>query len=385
MLRAVVVMAALTCAWGWSGAAEPLRKWTVGSWEVSEHEAFCMGASPSLMSGSTSLLFAMNTDDELIALVGNRSWQMRGKRVKEVFVTIDRDYLGGFPTVAISADVVAVKLPTHLISGLQDGVHITMQFDRASYTFPLRHTRFGLEVLAKCAREKAGKGSASSAAGVAMPRPAARSTSGTGFFVSRDGLVLTNEHVVDGCASIRVTDREGATAPATLASSDKANDLALLRTRIVPREIAALRKAPVELGEGVAAFGYPLASVLSSSGNFNRGDVSATEGMKDDTRHMQISIPVQPGNSGGPVVDYYGNVVGVVRHKLDAMMVAAVSGDIPQNVNFAIKEFAVRVFLESKEVEVVEGHTGGPELKPTELADRARSVSVFIRCEAGPS
>lgn len=372
MFRAVVVMAALTCVWGWSAEAEPLRKWTVGSWEVSEHEAFCMGASPSLMSGTTSLMFAMNTDDELIALVGNQSWKMRGKSVKQVFVTIDRDYLGGFPTVAISPGTVAVKLPAHLIPGLQDGVRITMQFDRATYTFPLRHTRFGLEVLAKCAREKAGRGSGASAAQATIRPPATRSQSGTGFFVSRDGQVLTNEHVVGGCSSAQVTDRSGRTAQATITARDTINDLALLRTGLVPKEVVTFRTGGAQLGEAVAAFGFPFATVLASSGNFTKGDVSATVGLKNDTRYLQFTAPIQPGNSGGPLLDYSGNVVGTVTLRLRA--------DIGQNVNFAIKAALIRDFLESNRVEVIEGAVR-PVMTGTELADRAQAVSVFIRCD----
>lgn len=372
MFRAVVVMA-LTCAWGWSAAAEPLRKWKVGSWEVSEHEAFCMGASPSLMAGATSLVFAMNTDDELIALVGNRSWKMRGKRVKEVFVTIDRDYLGGFPTVAISPGTVAVKLPAYLMPGLQDGVRITMQFDRATYTFPLRHTRFGLEVLAKCAREKVGKGSGRSAV---QATPAPREQSGTGFFVSRDGQVLTNDHVVGGCTSAQVTDRSGRTAQATITARDAINDLALLRTDLVPKEVATFRTGGARLGEEVAAFGFPFATVLASSGNFTKGDVSAIVGPKNDIRYLQFTAPVQPGNSGGPLLDYSGNVVGTVTLRLPA--------DIAQNVNFAVKAALVRDFLESNRVGVVEGAVG-PVMAGTELADRAQTVSVFIRCDGGKS
>lgn len=312
---------------------------------------------------------------------------MKSRRPSQTAVSVDGQLLGSFPTIAYSKSGVAVILPVSAPTPLQYGNAVTFQFNRATYSFPLTASRTGLDAVLRCYVNRTRSVATDSPPPSSETQPTVRAaSSGTGFFVSRDGLVLTNAHVVDGCASIRVTDRDGATAPANVAfASDKVNDLALLRTRIVPGEIAALRRTPVQRGEEVAAFGYPLTSVLSSGGSFTRGDVSATEGMKDDTRHMQISVPVQPGNSGGPVVDFYGNVVGVVRHKLDAMKMAAISGDIPQNVNFAIKQFAVRGFLESKGIAVMEGHTEGPELKPTELAERARNMSVFIRCDAGPS
>jgi S1-C subfamily serine protease len=84
-------------------------------------------------------------------------------------------------------------------------------------------------------------------------------------------------------------------------------------------------------------FGFPLTGLLASSGNLTTGIVSATAGMHDNPRHLQISAPVQPGNSGGPLLDQSGNVIGVIVAKLDAATAASLLGDIPQNVNFAIK------------------------------------------------
>jgi len=87
----------------------------------------------------------------------------------------------------------------------------------------------------------------------------------------------------------------------------------------------------------VAAFGYPHADLLSTSGNFTQGSVTALAGMGDDSRYLQISTPVQAGNSGGPLLDQNGNLVGIVTFKLNALKMAQASGDLPQNVNFALK------------------------------------------------
>ena len=131
---------------------------------------------------------------------------------------------------------------------------------------------------------------------------------------------------------------------------DTTNDLALLKTSGMSASVAGLRIS-VRLGEPVAAFGFPLAALLSSAGNFTRGDVTALSGLGDDTRFFQISVPVQPGNSGGPLLDARGNLIGIVTGKLNALKVMeATGGDLPQNVNFAIKAPVLTNFLEANQI-----------------------------------
>lgn len=134
------------------------------------------------------------------------------------------------------------------------------------------------------------------------------------------------------------------------------------------------------MGEGIAAFGYPLVGLLSTSGNFTVGNVSAVSGLGDDSRYLQISAPVQPGNSGGPLLDQSGNVVGVVVSKLDAIKVAAAIDDVAQNVNFAIKTNVLTKFLDSHGVNYSKVGAG-QSLQPSDLAERAKSISVLIRCD----
>ena len=209
--------------------------------------------------------------------------------------------------------------------------------------------------------------------------PKSGSRSGTGFFVNARGDVATNAHVIEGCRSILVKTRQGETISATVAASDAANDLAVLRTTLTPQTPATIRSG-VRLGESVAAFGFPLADVLASSGNFTPGAVTALSGLGDDSRYLQISAPVQPGNSGGPLLDTGGAVVGVVSAKLNALKIMlATNGDIPQNVNFAIKGRVLANFLESSRVAFAEGAVAQPLAAP-DLADKAAEMSVFILC-----
>ena len=174
-------------------------------------------------------------------------------------------------------------------------------------------------------------------------------SSGTGFFVSSSGHVATNHHVIDGCTSIKVFPVDAPAMSAYIVARDKTNDLAILKTSIEPTVVPTLR-AQVRLGESVSVFGFPLSGLLSTSGNFTTGTVTALTGIEDDTRQVQISAPVQPGNSGGPLIDKYGNVVGVIVSKLNALNVASATKDIPQNVNFAIKSSIAINFMESNGV-----------------------------------
>jgi S1-C subfamily serine protease len=131
-----------------------------------------------------------------------------------------------------------------------------------------------------------------------------------------------------------------------------------------------------------------LPGLLASEANVTTGTVSALAGIGNDTRFLQMTVPVQPGNSGGPLLDLEGRVVGVVVGKLDALKVASVTGDIPQNVNFAIKAEVVRRFLDASGVTSGAGRgeterwwenyplAGGPAAVGAE----AKAFTVLVEC-----
>ena len=172
----------------------------------------------------------------------------------------------------------------------------------------------------RIAAENRGKGSSQS------------NSSGTGFAVA-PGLLVTNRHVVAGCQKLEVLSRDGRRAARVL-DADELVDLALLRVTGLEGKVTSIRRpGSVRLGESAYAFGFPLTGLLSEEGNFTSGVVSSLRGMRDSANHIQISTPVQQGNSGGALVDASGNVIGVVVGKLNASAVARATGDIPQNVN----------------------------------------------------
>jgi S1-C subfamily serine protease len=214
-----------------------------------------------------------------------------------------------------------------------------------------------------------------------VPRevPRAKVSSGTGFFVSADGSFATNAHVVQGCSAILVETRGREVHRARLLARDETNDLALLKVDFRPPRHANLRGA-ARLGEDVAAFGFPHSDLFASSGNFTLGNITATSGLRDDSRYFQISAPVHSGNSGGPLLDDRGNVVGVVTAKLNAIKFAAGSGDLPQNVNFAVKADVLATFLRSSSV-VPAQEAATPRLERADLAELAREISAYVTCQ----
>ena len=204
------------------------------------------------------------------------------------------------------------------------------------------------------------------------------SSSGTGIFVTNEGHLITNAHVVKDCLDIRVGMGQGNFEAGKLVAKDPTNDLALLKVNAKPARVAALRFGARQ-GENVEAFGYPLSQVLATSGNFTTGIVTALAGIGDDSRFYQISAPVQPGNSGGPLLDESGNLIGIVSSKLDFLAEIKNAGDIPQNVNFAIKASVVANFLQDNAIKFAIGEAT-QAMKGPDLADEAKALSAFIVC-----
>ncbi len=204
----------------------------------------------------------------------------------------------------------------------------------------------------------------------------------SGFVIGRDGettFIVTNHHVVEDCDKVSVI-YAGKSYEASVRAKDANSDLALLETNIpAARPASFSRLSRARLGEAVTAAGYPLQGLLSKSLNVTGGNVSALAGLGDDAKHLQITAPLQPGNSGGPLLDASGNVVGVAASKLNAIAAAELTGDLPQNVNFAIKAALVRSFLDIHAVDY-QRLPSETKLEPEQLAERARQFTVAVHC-----
>jgi TPR repeat protein len=179
--------------------------------------------------------------------------------------------------------------------------------------------------------------------GVAESRP---ESTGSGFFITDDGYLITNQHVADENASVRVLTGSGA-IPAKVVKVDRANDIALLKAEGKFSPLAITSSRGVRLGSTAATVGFPNVGLQGYSPKLAKGEIASLAGIQDDARHFQISVPVQPGNSGGALVDERGNVIGVVVAKLSQKAAIATTGTLAENVSYAVKSSYLLSFLES--------------------------------------
>ena len=163
-------------------------------------------------------------------------------------------------------------------------------------------------------------------------------SSGTGFFITEDGYFITNHHVAGEGAQVRLVTANGnGFVVAKVVKVDVLNDLALLKAEGKFAALPVITSRGVRLGSTAATVGFPKPDLQGFAPKLTKGEVSSLAGVQDDARRFQISVPVQPGNSGGALVDERGNVIGVV---------VATFRDL-QNVNYAVKSSYLLSFLES--------------------------------------
>jgi S1-C subfamily serine protease len=203
---------------------------------------------------------------------------------------------------------------------------------------------------------------------------------GTGFFVAPKH-VLTSAHVVKSCNAIYVKYPTYKAVQAYVVGFDAKNDLAVLKTSLSHDGIASFRLRG-KLGEFVASYGFPFGNVLSTSGNFTTGGLTALRGIDDDSSTIQVSTPIQPGNSGGPLMDSSGDVIGVSKAIMGTLNAAvAAGGAVPQNVNFGVSAGTAVTFLGSSNIDA-QVTSGGNKLEPEAIAEIAMKFTVQISCES---
>ena len=173
------------------------------------------------------------------------------------------------------------------------------------------------------------------------------------------------------------TERE----TAKVVKVDAANDLALLKAegRFAPLPVVASRA--MRLGSTVATVGFPNVGLQEFAPKLARGEIAALSGVQDDARQFQISVPVQPGNSGGALVDKHGNVVGGVSGKLSARTALAANGSLPENVNYAVKSSFLLSFLESVPdvaAKLKEANTKGRKFEDVVKSAQQAAVLVLV-------
>lgn len=177
-------------------------------------------------------------------------------------------------------------------------------------------------------------------------KPEHLTSSGTGFAVTESGHIVTNAHVIEGASSVAVM--VGARkVPAKIVAVDKSNDLALLKIDAPTKALYIQSTNSPSLGDSVTVAGFPNPDIQGRSLKITKGTLSGLKGMQDDIRHFQIDAAVQPGNSGGPLINDAGQVVGIVNARLNDAAVALATGSLPQNVNYAIKSDYLAALLKT--------------------------------------
>lgn len=186
-------------------------------------------------------------------------------------------------------------------------------------------------------------------------------STGTGFFVSNDGYMVTNFHVIDGATSITIiSPAEKKELKAALVQSDPANDIAILKVEAQTIGIPLAASFSGAKGEEVLTLGFPLVALQGQEQKATFGRINALSGIQNDIRFVQIDVPIQPGNSGGPLLNSRGEVIGVVTATLSQIVTLRASGSLPQNVNYAVKIDYVIPALNAAKVDRSKVQSGTP-------------------------
>jgi S1-C subfamily serine protease len=190
---------------------------------------------------------------------------------------------------------------------------------------------------------------------------------------------MTNNHVVEGCRELKIV-RDGKPVTARVIATDAGADLAILRLP-EPTDAVAAFHAPeaVKPGESVVVVGYPLRGLLGSDASVTAGIISSLAGVHNDKKELQITAPVQPGNSGGPLLDSAGAVVGIVVGKLNALKIAQATGALSENINFAVNAELARALLDKNSIKY-DTVTAAEALPMPTIAERALKYTVLVQC-----
>lgn len=181
------------------------------------------------------------------------------------------------------------------------------------------------------------------------PRATAQGLSMGTAWIAAPGFAVTNLHVIAGRSDISLVHPDGSYAPATVAASDPSNDLALLAVKdrcTLPPALPLAQAAPT-LGAEVFTVGFPEPAIMGASPKLSTGRVTGGNGPGGNGRTIQISVPLTHGNSGGPLVNLRGEVVGVVQAMIDAGSVFRKTGELHQDVNFAIRPEPLHALIAS--------------------------------------
>tara|TARA_X000000950_G_scaffold152633_1_gene187644 strand:- start:127 stop:1317 length:1191 start_codon:yes stop_codon:yes gene_type:complete len=194
-------------------------------------------------------------------------------------------------------------------------------------------------------------------------------SSGTGFFVSTNGHMVTNNHVIDSCDVIKV-HYKGRELNSDVLFKDRTNDLAIIKSNIKPNRVFPVSNEDVTLLEDIIVAGYPLGKNISASIKTFKGSVTALAGYGDNYSNFQIDASLSSGNSGGPIINQKGNVVGVAVEKLVEVGV--------EGFNFGVKSSTLKTFASSNQFKFQDPST--EELSNKELGQLITEATIYLEC-----
>ena len=205
-------------------------------------------------------------------------------------------------------------------------------------------------------------------------------SSGTGFIINKDGHLITNNHVVEICKELK-TKINGKVYKADILATDKVNDLAIAKIEKTNLKYITLSGEGGGLGEDIVVSGYPLQGELSESVKITKGVISSLSGPGNNYAIMQIDAAVQPGNSGGPILNQYGEVVGVTVAKADTFYFLEKAGALPENVNFGIKVETLKSFVKGNNLLLGKNTSSqSKSLGSAEIAKIASDSTIHLQC-----
>jgi S1-C subfamily serine protease len=388
-------------------AAGPFGSIRVGAWSGGAYTNDSTGAFSHCAAGTSyqngvNLILGQNADSSWLLGFANPNFHLTTGETFPIDVTFDGQSEARLFGTANSAILVTAVLPPNAAQQLRKSSLMVAVAKGATFQFNLTSTGPLLPVLANCVAKlksggvaNAGDFSAPTKQPAAKPVAAAEPSgspsksaktvdqTGSGFVISTSGHVVTNYHVINGCVGDIHGNLSGEQPIVLrLVSGDETNDLALLQGAGSSfKDVASIREKAIHPGDAVTAIGYPYHGLLTSDFTVTTGIVSSLSGVMNDTRYLQISAAVQPGNSGGPLLDSDGNVVGVVAAKLNALKIARATGNIPENINFAIKTGTLRDFLDNSVVSY-QTSAAKSDLKTADIAHNARAYTLLISCTA---
>jgi S1-C subfamily serine protease len=200
---------------------------------------------------------------------------------------------------------------------------------------------------------------------------------GTGFFIGSQGYLVTNHHVVEHRNKFFFyQDKE--VVELKLIAVDKANDLALLKSEKVPEVSFPVATDIVPAGESVITFGYPNIALQGLEMKSTFGHVNSQSGFTGDVRYYQVDTPIQPGNSGGPVINHYGEVVGVITSMMSLEGSLATTGQVSQNVNYALKTPYLMPMLMQYGIKNEIDPEKRKKMEPVELINKFKQSAVLV-------